>query len=1454
MFRQKFPYQQEVHSLAFYVKGDEEIINDSQVSVTSEGLFKGEFPIEGGVYDPHMGTTDHSWTCASCGNIKKVCPGHPGSIDLLYPVKNPLFRDQLLKWLKVVCFNCGELVTEKVVKAPPEKLLSEYVKHSKSAKFCKKCKEFHPTVSKDKIEPEHFYAEYAKSQQATRIFPTAKKPAPKRFLLYNHIIQKIVNKISDKTVQRLGKPLRSHPKKFILTTIKVAPNTIRPDIRRIGGNRSNNSDITALTKNIIEMNESLPSTVPEYDNISKELTDAYFNLSMGYYELVKGSSTSNNQVRMATNTNKAPASIASRIPKKRGRMRKNIMGRRVKYMIRSVITGDPSLKIDEIGIPLSVAKEITIPEVVRPYNRDRLQVYFQNKDVYPGCIEIQKALDGKTYLIECLDPEYILQDGDIIHRHLINGDQVAFNRQPSLTWTSISCHKVVILERADTLRLNVSACNLYNADFDGDAMSAIIARNIMSRNEISMQSSVANWFISYKHSAPMIGVFQDSLIGTSRLTKKGVSMNKWHAMNMFAQINKTGKDMNFTQDHYTNRDVVSMLLPNINFSGKKPKMYMKEYAPFIKYDPEDIDVQIKRGKLISGVLDKSSVGQESKGSIFHIINNEYGAQKALDVIYNFQQMTTRFFLYKGFTTGMRDILISDSAKKRIKQNVATMIQESRRNTKKLNRGDMVAPIGMSLEEFYENMQLNILQPGDEFVVPVLNDMNLDTNKQAQLVMSGSKGKIQNIIAINAALGNQLINSKRADRQFGWGRTSPYFLRYDTEPKSLGYVSDSFREGVKVDVYPFAAGEARHGLINNALKTSVTGHQNRVSIKNLESIRVNNLRQSAKTQNLVQPLYAESGVDPRKTETIKLPTMSISDVEMKTKYKADVKNFDKIYNNSTVKKILEEEFDDLMEDRKFFRRIMLELESSYPGQISFHNTFQMPINVYRIIEDVVFNFQDEIKKLPSSKKRLDPVLTIKKTRDLCVNIDYGYFNSVQEKNKMKIPEHIKIATTFVKMLIRSHLCTRHLLSRGITDDLLDIIISKVKITFQRSLMDYGMAVGIIAAQAISEPMTQFVLDSKHRSGISGSKTNPIVRIKEVVGCTPTEKMKNPSMLLAVKPEFETNKVKVQEIANHIEMMKFNRFINSTCIFFEKFGNPVHPRFKHEKDFIAKFQKHNIGGNKPSDLSNWCIRFELDKEEMIINSMRLETIVRRLRRLYPDIYFVYTPENSQNVVIRCYLRAGMIKQSASSTEEETVVLDTMPKIKNSVIRGVRGIVSTVVINTIKTVIDKDGGLKKEKIFMIDTMGTNLEAAMRNPFIDSSRSQTDSILDFEKMFGIEATRNKIIYELRKAADAINPVHATIYGDEMTYSGQVTSIQRTGMQKREMSNVTLRLSFQSPIQVIEDAAVHGLVDRIGGLSGPLVVGSTPKYGTMYNQVIVNDDFLMEHAKKTSKEIDDEL
>jgi DNA-directed RNA polymerase beta' subunit len=145
-------------------------------------------------------------------------------------------------------------------------LLTEYVKICRTINTCQKCKAVKPIVSKDKYEQSTFYIEYEN----------------KRYELFNHEIKNILNKISDNTVRMAGKPIISHPKKFILDVIKVSPNTIRPDIRRIGGNRSNNSDITALTKNIIEINDLLPSAIPDKDKIGKDLREMYFNLDMTY--------------------------------------------------------------------------------------------------------------------------------------------------------------------------------------------------------------------------------------------------------------------------------------------------------------------------------------------------------------------------------------------------------------------------------------------------------------------------------------------------------------------------------------------------------------------------------------------------------------------------------------------------------------------------------------------------------------------------------------------------------------------------------------------------------------------------------------------------------------------------------------------------------------------------------------------------------------------------------------------------------------------------------------------------------------------------------------------------------------------------------------------------------------------------------------------------------------------
>lgn len=457
-----FTYYNKIDAISFYILGTDENKKDSNVIVTNKELFKSDIPIPNGVYDAHMGTTDHSWLCETCGNTKTLCPGHFGSIDLKYPVKNPLFRDYILKWLKIVCFTCGSLLSNRIIKAPKSKLLSEYVKISRTLTACSKigCGAKHPKVSKDKFEQAIFYAEYSEAGYV------------KKEELFNHDIRNILSRISDDTVRMLGKPVRSHPKKFILDTIRVAPNNIRPDIRRIGGSRSTNSNITSLTKNIVEINDLLPNDIPSRDRINKDLREMYFTLDMTYFEMIKGTSVTGNQIRMVTSTNKTPNSIANRIPKKEGRIRNSLMGKRVRYMMRSVITCDNMLKVDEVGVPLSIARSIQIPETVRPYNRDRLNIYYMNKHKnYPGCSGVTKKGSSNMHKIEYLDEDYHLQTGDIIMRDLISGDTIGFNRQPSLTFSSMSAVNVKVLPDGETLRMNVSSCNLYNADFDGDQIN-----------------------------------------------------------------------------------------------------------------------------------------------------------------------------------------------------------------------------------------------------------------------------------------------------------------------------------------------------------------------------------------------------------------------------------------------------------------------------------------------------------------------------------------------------------------------------------------------------------------------------------------------------------------------------------------------------------------------------------------------------------------------------------------------------------------------------------------------------------------------------------------------------------------------------------------------------------------------------------------------------------------------
>lgn len=1432
----------EINKIQFYILGDKENKYESKVEIRNKELFRNGLPYNKGIYDNKLGTTDHAYTCQSCWHNKDLCPGHSGHIELPYPVLSTLFKKEVLKWLKIICFNCGKSIIPIINKKDmygnlifeKSNLLNELVKLTRNTvnKYvkCIHCSEIHPYVFKD---PKDHLKIMIKTENEER-------------RLYNNEIENIFMKITNDTVLSLGKSLDSHPRKFVLRQIKVPPVTVRPDIKKIKGGRSNNNDLTTIIKNIINLLEKIPKVLTE-ESIEKNIIQLD-NIEMHYSALIKDSPAGNVN-KLQTNTGSSLMSLASRLPKKTGRIRKNILGKRTTYMGRSVITGDDKIKINEVGVPISIAKNIQIPETVQWYNIDRLMIYFKNKDkIYPGCSRIIKHNTGTEYYIGTNNDNLILEEGDIIYRDLIDGDYVAMNRAPSLLYSSISGHIVRVLDKGDTLRLSVNVVDtLYGGDFDGDAMMIIFPHSIMSRNECRRLCGLEKWFISLKDGNPSIGVYHDGIIGIFELTKTETKVDKLNTMRLYSN-NSEDIFINDNNNSFNGREIISNILPEINYE-KKCKFYNPDYAHFIQYKKDEIKVNIKRGQVLTGRMDKNSVGQGVLGSIFHIMFQEYGHKLVLDRIYDIQQMTTMFQMHKGVTISNKDITVKKDVLKKIHEKTSSIIYEANLITERLNNNDMVPPLGMTINQYYEEQSLAQLNLGDDFEQLILENTDTENNQLYKLITSGSKGKLTNFIQINAAIGQTSINGERMQKIFDYERISPHFQRYDNSPESRGFVTESYTAGVSNTSFLFQAMQARYSIINKALSTSVTGYQNRKSIKNLESMIINNHRNSVKSNNVIQFLYGDDGIDNRINEVVKFKTIMISDEEFIKNYKTNLNELDSKYQNDFMKNIIEMEFNQLSEDRKLYRDIFLKIEVRKIKNMLLKDEKRLSVNAYRIIEDVLYNHREDIQ---NSKEIINPEVSINKVKQLCKDLEYCYYNEIQKNNNMKIPEHISNSLTILNISIRSYLFLKNIINKKINNKILDLIIERILIIFKSSLIEYGTPIGIITAQSISEPMTQYVLDSHHRSGSSGTKTDFIKRMKEILGAMPTSKMANPTMIIFPKQEYSDNKEKIQNIANHIEMMILNRFVVNYQVFFEEYKQIIHPDYINEIKLIESFEKHNPNLEIPTDLIKWCIRLELDKETIIEKDMKLETILLKLKQVYPYLFIVNTVQNSDTIIIRIYISNSQFKKL--SVIDLSTIEKFINELLNTTIRGTTDINSTIVNDKIiQSVINEDGSISKKNNFVIETDGTNMSEIFENEYIDPYKTQSDSIFEIYELLGVEAAREKIIIELKNMMDSASAKHYLVYADEMTYTGEVTSIEKSGLAIRESDNILLNMAFSHPLKSLESASIDNESSMIDScLSSSLMVGKMPNYGSNYNTVCINEEFIQKNIKNIESQLND--
>jgi DNA-directed RNA polymerase II subunit RPB1 len=835
----------------FGIANPDDILKRSVVEVTTDKTYQSGQPVPNGVFDVRFGVIENGKVCPTCKHTNQFCPGHFGHITLARPVYLYQFFDWVEKLANVICLNCSSVI-----------LGSEQIGEIKSTGLAR-FKEVRDIVTKLRNQgPERpttcstcntpFFRKISRAvgKAATlEAFPIGDPDDPPPAMsLQVEMVLRAFQRMTNETCDMVGFNHKfSRPEWMICTVLAVPPLTVRPSVV-MDDNQRMEDDLTHVLINILRNNQRLRDKLDKGE--SAEMIDKY--TAMVQYDVATYVDNDIKGLPPAAQRSGRPLrTLKSRFGAKTGRVRGNLMGKRVDFSARSVITPDANIDLDELGVPEEIAVNLTFPEIVNVFNRDRLVSYVRNgPDKHPGAKSVFLKQDSRVVNLRFVSPDTIdLREGDIVHRHLIDGDAVLFNRQPSLHKASMMAHRVRVLPYS-TFRLNVSATRPYNADFDGDEMNMHVPQSIASATELRYLASLLRNIISPRTNSPIIQLFQDTMTGVFRITQPGVLVPEVIAMNMLARLKRP-----FTRKNspWTGAELISTAFPMLSIKG---------------------NITIENGQLTNGIMKKSDCSH-----LIHVVYNDFGPDRCGQLINDIQSVVTQFNLFTGFSVGTADLI----ANLETQQFVADKLNEGRAAVSTILsavHGGIFANIsgssdGEELEDRISSALKDVAAKINEAVVKSLPK----DNAIVQMVDSGSKGSAQNITQMVGTLGQQLIEGKRVQYTLQ-DRTLPHFARYDDGVESRGFVQNSFVGGLMPAEFFFHAQAGREGLIDTAVKTSDTGYIQRRLMKTMEDQHVEHdgtVRNV--TGSIVQFMYGEDGIDSISVEgqSCDLGAMTLEDV-------------------------------------------------------------------------------------------------------------------------------------------------------------------------------------------------------------------------------------------------------------------------------------------------------------------------------------------------------------------------------------------------------------------------------------------------------------------------------------------------------------------------------------------------------------------------------------------------
>lgn len=1047
---------------------------------SSNMTYRYDEPVQNGLFDPRMGVVELGKTCPTCGQRHTFCPGHFGHIELARPVFAVQFFEIVRRCLRCVCIHCSSILlppamTTSSTGGRKAHLKSNQKRFEATHRICQKVKRCPVCAMRqpDKVQREGVL------RIALEWSATASDAAHRHILLAEDVIR-IFRRISNHDAMLMGIGYR--PEWLILTVLVVPAPTVRPTVRNDTGQRQED-DLTHKLITIIKANANLRSLIHKHQQtgggvveepINTEesaATDAWAAAGYGpistklppqqdtvlsWLQYEVATLIDNNFPGLAPSqqvrSGRIMRSITDRLRGKEGRIRGNLLGKRVDFSARSVITPDPHIGVDELGVPIAIATNLTFAEVVNRFSINRLRQFVRNgPNVYPGARFVRKITQqGQTLRLASVpNLEEVadgLEVGDIVDRHIINGDCVMFNRQPSLHRMSMMSHRVRVMPN-ETFRLNVCVTPCYNADFDGDEMNMHVPQSLQTHEEIRQLASVENQIISPKDSKPIISIVQDVVLGVFLMTLSSgngdeFKLSRQDAFNLLGSLTTT-YDTDGThairqalsgKNKWSGRELLSRVLPR-----------------FLQITNGGL--QIVDGEIKSGQVTKQTFQAQSKG-ILHLVNNDLGGRRAIRLLNDTQRLVCDWLIRHGFSVGASDAILPPDTLKKIYEAHAGMDERIDDLVMSLHDGRFRNPSTKSNAEAFENALSSIVAEGSSIIDKVsLASINSATNRLMTMVESGSKGSNINIIQIAACVGQQMVDNQRVAYSLEH-RTLPHFCKFDDTPSARGYVRSSFAHGLNPQEFFFHAIGGREGLIDTAVKTSSSGYTQRKLAKAMEDLKLWHDGTVRKANGaIVQFLYGEDGMDATSIEKQRLSTLGLSNSEIRS-----------TFGSGMTTTAIPKELASLMT-----RSAQASWKKDAPKLLPAHVEDLIRDKEHVILSVFHGQQQDECVSFPANVQHLLQ-LHINNTKTTSLSdIHVSDALDLIEKYTNQVPKMLGI-------LIRCHTSPRKLVEMRCTMAGLQSALDAIHSRLIGAYAHAGELVGIIAAQSISEPTTQLTLNS------------------------------------------------------------------------------------------------------------------------------------------------------------------------------------------------------------------------------------------------------------------------------------------------------------------------------------------------------------------------------------------